>query len=240
MPVTPWIALGGTARRYLNTITREEISRERYEREHGSLAARGARTFKQAARRTPPELRATRPSKALSYGRMKPQGPSKLSGLRPLAGRQSRSVSIPFHAYWVGDISDFLSDADPYRGGYDDAVKRIYGNKRIRAMQVFYVFLNPLSGISGVRAANTTEAVHDEDGSVSNVVDTYDQVLQAIIDRLKNSVRVEIIALEIRVLFFQKYIKPVTNPRGLRLKPKKVGKLKKVGKQPKKAKGRSK
>jgi hypothetical protein len=212
MPVFPWVALGGSSRRYHNPETGETISREKYERLYGSLAKRGAKSFKEAAKRTPPEIRALRPSKAPSYARKAASGPEKFSGLRPLAGRQSRSVQIPFHAFWDGDIAAFATDAEPYRHYYVDAIKRIQSNSKIRSLQVFYSFQNFLTYQSGVRPAT--------EGWDKYSAPTFDDVVSGIIDKLESRTNIEIDALEIRVMFFREFLTQPTRRRGLRLQPK--------------------
>lgn len=214
MPVAPWIALGGTSRRYHNPLTGETLSREKYERTYGSLAKRGAKSFKEAAKRTAPELRETRPSKSLAYSRRSRQGARTFSGMEPLAGRQTRSVTIPFHGFWIGNVAQFVSDVEPYRTYYDDAVRRIQANKRIRAMQVFAEFQNLRTLAHGRFPVNTAEAVQE------NVVDTFDEIVSKIMERLQNSPSAEILSLEITVSFFREYLKPALKRRSVNLKPK--------------------
>ena len=212
MAVSPWIALGGTARRYHNPQTGQQLSREAYERAYGSLKKRGAKSFKEAAKRTPSEQRALRPSKAASYARKPKAGSKAFSGLKPLAGRRTRGVQIPFHAYWDGNIQHFLTDAEPYRAGYDDAIVRIQNNKRISALQVFFEIINPTAGVSRRVPANT--AVEPTSA------ETFDETVSDILRIVADSPRVEIVSLEIQVSFFAEYLKPAAS-KGLRTKPKK-------------------
>lgn len=211
MAVPPWIALGGTARRYRNAETGAQLSREAYDRAFGSLKKRGAKSFKEAAKRTSPELRAARPSKAASYARKPKSGSKAFSGLKPLAGRRTRSVAIPFHAYWDGEVTRFEDDAEPYRGGYDDAVTRIQNNSRIVSLQVFFSILNSTAGVSRLVPANTAV----EPGSA----ETFDETVADILRVVADSPRVEVIGMEIRVAFKAELLRPAAT-QGLRTKPK--------------------
>jgi hypothetical protein len=212
MPVAPCIALGGTARRYYNPATNVTIARERYEREYGSLAKRGAKSFKEAAKRTPPETRSLRPSKSPTYSRKPVAGSKRFSGLEPLTGRKSRAVNIPFHAFWDGDIHSFIDDAEPYRAGYNDAIRRIQANSKIASLYVLYDFINHITGVSGIRPVNTA---HDKASA-----DTYDEITAQIIEHLQSRTNIEIVSLQIRVVFFERYVKQPAKKRGLRLTPK--------------------
>lgn len=142
--VWPWVSLGGTSRRYRNVITGDEISRERYDRYYGSLFKRGAKSFKQAAQTTPPELREARPARGRGSFRSRTER-GRIKSIRPLVGRQSRNVVIPFDVYYDEDEGLLYEEAEDYRDEYEEAILAIHANPAVRAASII-VTVQPANG----------------------------------------------------------------------------------------------
>jgi len=178
----PYVPLGGTSRRYKNVITGETISREKYDRYFGSLFKRGAKSFHEAAAKEEEEVRLARPAKGRGSARRR-YGASNISGVRPLIGRQSRNVVLPFDVYYDGeggededDYDDeggrtaFYEDAENYRGEYNDAVERVRANSAIHSVSLVVEYENPRTGRSGSYTIRRIE----RKGSLA----TYDEFLE--------------------------------------------------------------
>lgn len=173
--VYPWVALGGSSRRYLNPNTGETISRERYDALYGSLFRRGEKSFKRATAKVPQELRLSRPARGRGSS-ARSHGSDKISGLKPLAGKQSRNVNIEYSVYYTGDQAQLIEDSEEYRGNFDDAVKRVKGNSRIAAVSMIIVYQNQDNGHSGFY---TIRRIEDK-----NTLGSYDEFINDLSERV--------------------------------------------------------
>lgn len=177
----PWVYLGGSSRRYKNVLTGETISREKYDRYYGSLFRRGAKSFHEAAKREEEEVRLSRPARGRGSSRRR-YGSENVSGVRPLLGKQSRNVVLPFDVYYDGetdeedddgeggDRTQFYEDAENYRDDYNDAVQRAHANPAIFAVSLVVTYENPRTGKAGNYTIRRIEEKHS--------LATYDEFLE--------------------------------------------------------------
>lgn len=215
--VSPWISLGGSSRRYLNPVTGETISRERYEREHGSLKARGAVSFKRATAAVPEDLRRSRPARGRgSQGRR--MGEGAIQGLRPLTGRISRDVDVAFYAFYEGDVSVFMDEAEQYREEFDTAKVYIEANRAFESVNLSVKYENRVRGTSGFYTIIRNEHVP------SFLLYNYNDVVELIAEKAYPGDEVGPITLHF--VFLKQYwrqkkkrVRGVKIPKGYRPKP---------------------
>lgn len=146
--IWPWVYQGGSSRRYRNEITGDTISREKYDRYYGSLFRRGATSFKSAARATPEELRLSRPARGRGARSVR-EDYTRLRNIRPLIGRQSRNINLPFEVYYDEDEGSLFEEAEEYRDGYESAVELVHKNPAISAVSLIVTYENTNTGKSG-------------------------------------------------------------------------------------------
>jgi hypothetical protein len=88
-----WRPLGGKSRNYLNEETGEVLSRRQYDKLYGALARAGVASYEAKAKRTPDELRRTRPAPGRAKAGNYQPPPARLRGLRPPRNHLSRRIS---------------------------------------------------------------------------------------------------------------------------------------------------
>lgn len=205
-PENPYLPLGGSSRRYRNAYTGHEISRERYEREFGSLKKRGARSFKQATSRESIEARQARPARGRPGKRTSYGGPEKLRRVDTVIGRISRDVIIPFDTYFNGNVGDYYDEVEAYRHTYDEAIKNIVANRKIVAASIR---VNKTHGIKDwpVTVINTTQ---------KHSLPPFDEFVSILVELLYEDDYTETMVFTVR--FDEKYHKKAIAPKARKAK----------------------
>ena len=203
--IDPWVYLGGTSRRYWNPQTGAFLSREGYEKTYGRLKRLGFASFKKATAAVPLEIRASRPARGRG-GVSRLEGAKAFSGLRPLKGRVSRKVRLPFMASYVEeDEKVFYEEAEGYRDVYEDAIKRIQNNTKIFAL--------------GIGATKHTMGMNFDfvfiPLTATEAAPSFDEMLEALLLRLYDGDLV--VSLFIYVRFYDKFVPKGPSRKALRI-----------------------